>query len=125
MRNMKTYAWILLSFLLIGCEKKYYDSRDYPRIETLSVQTTADGAIFQGNFLVPGKSEIMDHGFTWAFNFPDVNHSDKASLGPLETPGGFSTEIHGLQKGKEYNVRAYAVSSNYQVYGQNLSFTLK
>jgi hypothetical protein len=118
-------VFIGLVIFLISCQEKYFDRQNYPRIETTRVEVVSDGVIFTGKFLIEGKTKITDHGFTWSTDFPTIEKSPKTSLGSLDLPGTFTSQVQsGLIKGKKYNVRAYATTDDYVVYGQYLSFSI-
>jgi sugar lactone lactonase YvrE len=120
------HLYILLLFFT-QCEEKSLDIRDFPRIETTDFKLMPAGrVIFFGKYLVAGKSDVIDHGFTWSeTTFPTIENSAKVSLGNLANPSTFEGEvIDEFIKGEKYLVRAYAVTSDYTVYGQYLSFTL-
>jgi hypothetical protein len=122
------YIFIALCLFCLSCEDsdQALDSRDYPRIETFAPQVTSDGVQFSGTFNVPGKNKITDHGFIWDHGFPDIATASKYSMGPLETTGPFQALVqYNFEKGKEYNVRAYATTSDYTVMGQNFTFKVE
>lgn len=120
------YILLVTCLLLFGCSDatEELDHRDYPRIETFAPQITSGGAHFSGTFLVPGKNKIIDHGFTWDHDFPDLATAPKYSMGPTETTGPFDADVkYEFVKGREYVVRAYAITSDYKVLGQAFRFT--
>ncbi|AYB30050.1 hypothetical protein [Chryseolinea soli] len=123
---MKLNYILLVTGLLFACTdtSEELDQRDYPRIETFAPQITSDGAHFSGTFLVPGKNKITDHGFIWDHDFPDLATAPKFSMGPTETTGPFDADVkYTFVKGREYVVRAYAITSDYKVLGQAFRFT--
>lgn len=121
------YIFIALCMFCLSCDDNQTpDARDYPRIETFAPQITSDGVQFSGAFNVPGKSKITDHGFIWDRTFPDIATAPKYSMGPLDTTGPFQALVqYNFEKGKEYTVRAYAITADYKVMGPSFSFTIK
>jgi hypothetical protein len=125
---MKLNYILLLCLFLLGCNdaSETLDQRNYPRIETFAPQITSDDAHFSGTFLVPGKNKIIDHGFIWDHDFPDLATAPKYSMGSTETTGPFDADVkYEFVKGREYIVRAYAITSDYKVLGQAIRFTVK
>jgi hypothetical protein len=123
---MKKYWVMLIAVSLFQCQKTSLDVRPFPRMETSRVEVATGTATFYGKYLLAGHSPITDHGFVWAKDYPDLNSAGKVSLGVLAAPGDFNATVTTpLDQGVYYAVRAYAVTTDYVVYGETLSFTAK
>jgi len=111
---------------LAGCDQVEFPERPYPRVETLAVANMSETAVtFRGNLVWRGSEPITDHGFVWG-TAADLSFSlsEKAQLGPRTTDGQFEANINlELAEGQTYYIRAFAITSDYIVYGKYLSFT--
>lgn len=120
-----TLKILALLLLLTMCEQKEkIQPRPYPRVRTFSVtEITPKGAVFHGEVIYT-PSPITDYGFVWSYN-PNLNPNDSEvlSLGSLASAGKFEARIErSLKAGYMYYVRAYAKTSNYEVYGDPITF---
>ncbi|MBL7849073.1 MAG: IPT/TIG domain-containing protein [Cyclobacteriaceae bacterium] len=120
-----TFKILALLLLLTMCEQKEkIQPRPYPRVRTFSVtEITPKGAVFHGEVIYT-PSPITDYGFVWSYN-PNLNpyESEVLSLGSLASAGKFEARIErSLKAGYTYYVRAYAKTSNYEVYGDPITF---
>jgi hypothetical protein len=127
---MKSYFLIvsLFAVLYIGilnsCKKDELDSREYPRLITLSVSDIdSTGAVFSGEVLTLNNEEIIDHGFVWSTNSSVLPNAEFISLGVLKNKGTFNFKIdYALAINKKYKVKAYLKTATYTVYGNELEF---
>jgi hypothetical protein len=124
-------ALMLISFCLAGlclffpgCEDEGV-KRDYPRVRTLEVTNiTAEGARFEAEIFEPGSGEINDHGFVWSVGQPNIQNSNKVSLGEFNGTGRYMADIRStLNDGFTYKVCAFVRSGDYTVYGIPVEFT--
>ena len=69
-----------------------------------------------------GENGIEDHGFCWSENQNPTTADNVISLHRSDNTGDFSAILINLQPGKTYYVRAYAISSDDLVYGENKTF---
>jgi len=120
----KKLVYFLSILLLAMCTKEEITSREYPRVRTLEIgNITASGALFRGTvFYAPGP--MIDHGFIWG-DIPTLepNKVDEVSLGPMSGTGEFEARVErSMVAGRKYYARAYAKTTNYDVYGDIISF---
>src|SRR6185295_17492892 len=104
---------------VLSCTKETITPREYPRGFTRPVSNiSSNGVVFQGEIFFTSV-EVTDYGFVWSNSwFPTINNSEKISLGSTTVPISFETTINrGLESGKSYTVRAYAISASFVVYG--------
>jgi hypothetical protein len=118
---------ILTVYLTSSCTEPSLISRPYPRVNTIAVESVgANDVTFSGEIFY-ADVPIRDHGFLFSpYANPVLGQSDKISLGPKDGTGRFeATADWGLEAGKTYFMRAYAVSDNKEVYGDFESFVAK
>jgi len=116
-----------LTIFLVTCQDDEVATRSYPSINTTQVtEINATGANLNAEILNTGTSGISDHGFVYDdVSGPDLNKSDRISLGEPQQKGPFSALANrNLVKDKRYYVRAYAITKNNNriVYGQQVEF---
>lgn len=90
-------------------------------IQPSSISTTS--AISGGNITNDGGGQIIQRGICWSA-CPEPEITDSLSLNGLGT-GEFESTITGLEPGKKYYVRAYAINSIGIAYGSQFSFNTK
>ena len=93
-----------------------------PVVQTAAVTDIAeDGATVGGAVVYSGT--LTEFGICWNTETnPSVdNNKIKADAG--QNPGGFTVKLTGLASGTVYYVKAYAISSDGTVYGDERSFT--
>jgi hypothetical protein len=124
---MNKYLFLFLMIVVLGCTEEKITTREYPRVETLSVGITADGVVFRGDVFSKGNNSIADHGFTWSTGYPNIHDSPKISLGNRSTIGQFQTVINAsnFDRGRTYTVRAFVISGEFEVYGTVQTFVVK
>jgi hypothetical protein len=118
------YTFILFALLFFfACSEKepIKGLSNKISISTTSVSSiTSDSALSGGTISDDGGDVISDRGLCWSTNqVPTVNDS-KVSSG--NGKGSFSTRIRGLMPNTTYYVRAYSVSNQGEVYGNEISF---
>jgi hypothetical protein len=117
--------WIAV-FSLVKCDKYEFPESPYPRIETLPVVDVSEtGATFKARITQLGQKKITDHGFIWGLHKNlRLYNEDKVQLGPVQGTGEFTADVRsGLHIGETYFVRPFAVTEDYVVYGEYVSFT--
>ena len=100
-------------------------SKQYPIIQTGNVSNIdSNGVRFTGEFLNLGSSEIMEYGFVFGDIDPKIEYSNKIIIESKAKVGKFSQYIEKNIAGNiNYNVKAYAKTSDYIIYGNNIVFT--
>ncbi len=118
--------FIILLVSLSNCEKEKAQPREYPRVNTFAVTNiTENGATFKGEIYSAGTEPITEHGFVWnAFYNPMYGSSNQVIIGPAKGAGEFSADVlTTLAEGSEYQVKAFAKTDEYIVYGPKVTFT--
>lgn len=121
----KTVFFILLStpVLLPSCKKAE---------ERLLVNVTTDPVFyisrtagsFQGTILNEGTDTVISYGFCWSTKAqPTFGHNKAVSQSM--TNGIYQSGISGLSPGTLYYVRAYAITVESKIYGNQESFITK
>lgn len=127
---MKTIYKLLSLLFLIGliaqCQKEEITSRAYPRIRTLPVtDISAEGATFNAEIGYRGDFEVLNYGFVWQIGSPNptLPEDDRVIYSGNIPTDRFSTDITTtLYAGQEYVVRAFIQTTDYLVYGNNITF---
>lgn len=122
---LRLFVPVMACSLPAACDRYEFPASPYPRIETLPVaEMTESGALFQAVIMQAGNEAITEHGFVWGSSEPTLNSSEKILLGARARPGYFETPVNfGLESGKQYILKAFAISGSYTVYGNPVSFT--
>jgi hypothetical protein len=120
------FVALLAVCLTSSCTNDDVIPRPYPRVNTITIESIdPNGAVFSGEIFYAGVP-IRDHGFLWSpysSVVPGIGNSDKVSLGPKDGTGRFEAVADwGLEGGKTYYMRAYAIGDGHQVYGDIESF---
>src|SRR5262249_9653022 len=121
------FAFVLLITLSFtsGCEDTAEPAQQkYPVIQTNSVTNVdGNGATFSGEMLKAGTDETVEYGFVWSSGHKPTIADFKLSLeGDIRS--AFSARItFDLAAEKEYTVRAFAITGNHTVYGNEEFFT--
>jgi N-acetylneuraminic acid mutarotase len=127
---MKIILRNILLVIVIGftttCEKdEEVTSRDYPRLNTLSVSNiTLEGATFNAEIMFRGDFEILNYGFVWnRVQNPTIEYSDRIIYSQNIQSNTFSEIVENtLAKATTYYVRAFVETNDFIVYGENVSF---
>lgn len=112
---------------IVGCDELEVTSRDYPRINTLTVtEITTEGVRFNAEVIFRGDFEVITHGFVWSQDInPSIASSDKVAYSENIQSDKFSsyipTEFHTRTL---YFVRAFIETEDFLVYGENIIFSL-
>ena len=120
------WPWILviLIFLLSNCEKEKITAREYPRLKTLEVShIDQSGALFQGEIFYGEDKDIITYGFVWSTKQnPDLDNADKIISNDLIDKAFTARIERALVSNQTYYVRAFLQTSDYLVYGDEVSF---
>lgn len=111
--------------ILNAVKKAWYVDNEVirpPVLVTLSMgATAADNAVIRGDLIEDGGSVIQERGIVWDTVFlPDVYAHKMASGTGI---GEFTVTLTGLQPGKRYFARSYALHTDGPTYGNTVSFT--
>lgn len=117
-----------LTVLIIGCneEQDYTISpRPFPVIETNPVtdigSTTAE---FGAKILLRGDKEITSYGFTWHPTIdPRIQFGNNQEVFGEPKGESFSATITTLEPNTKYQMRAFVIIDEANVYGDKVVFT--
>lgn len=116
----------ILAILFFSCTKD--DQRGFPSVTTLSnAEVFNDGTVIHATVSQEYVAEIIDHGVIYYMskNINDENSYEKISQGPLTT-NSFSVLIErNLVKNTEYTAKAFVVTKEKTVYGNEITFMSK
>jgi hypothetical protein len=119
----------LFFFILFSCNEDYEEMRDFPKVNTHKVlEINSDGATFHASIKLRNNPKIDKHGFVWSttqgvpvVGRPDLNSEVSFPGSPANNT--FSVRISAaLEKGAEYNVRAFVTVNELVVYGDIIKF---
>jgi len=121
----------ILIIILFSCEKdKAPKPPDYSNkiefgnsaIDSVSYTTVK----ISTSFTSTGGNEITQHGHCWSIETEPTIEDDKTSLGKLEKPKTFQSELEELSSGTAYFIRSYFTYQNGTIYGNKATLkTLK
>lgn len=118
--------FLSIAFLFFSCQKEIDTSRDFPRVEIVSVNEIDEtGVTFTAKILSEGNSEIIEHGFVWGKEDKTLSivKSERVTLGSFEGVGYYkAVTTFGLEKNKNYFVKAFVKTKNHTVYSTAKSF---
>ncbi|MCO6486696.1 MAG: T9SS type A sorting domain-containing protein [Saprospiraceae bacterium] len=111
--------------ILNAVKKAWFVDNEVIRPPVLVTQsmgaTAADNATIRGHLIEDGGTVIQERGIVWDTVFlPDVNTHKMASGTGI---GEFTVTLTGLQPGKRYFARSYALHTDGPTYGNTVSFT--
>ncbi len=96
----------------------------YPEVMTLQVSdVTSTTVTANGRITELGVPNLAEHGFCWSTTGSPTINDSKSEEGSADATGVYSSTISGLTANTTYTLRAYAISSEGTVYGQQISFT--
>ena len=90
-RVVQSVLYIIVIFLIAGCEKEYPEKREYPQVHTGQVtQITASGARFYGDIINSSGAQVDEHGFVWGTNeFLSEQYAEKVLMGSTSDEGEY------------------------------------
>ncbi len=111
--------FVLIIAVLLGCEKIQPE-----RITKLSTDTITNidytSCTLSGSIIDLGSEGISQYGFCWSTNQPPTIDDTLVNLGTISATGPFNAHITGLKDNTTYYVRAYALNSLGEHYGNQL-----
>ncbi len=116
---------VILAGLLFACHKEQQTGRIFPRLETGNVTNISpEGAKFSANIKYRGNQQILSYGFVWSTeNKPVLEYDEKAVFKNDLQHSGFSTTVTTtLIDSVKYHVRSFIQTSDFLVYGNEVSF---
>lgn len=110
--------------LLMGCEDKLTEPREYPIIKAVGVSNINElGVTLSGELVRKGTSAIISYGFVWDTNDPKIDSSFSVELGNDFIGNEFKVRIDSnLAKDVKYSARMYARFNNQIVYSNSITF---
>jgi len=128
-QNIATYQKLIYLSLMItlhlSCTKDAeIGIKNYPVIQTLEVsKIDANGAMFNGQFINIGLSEIIEYGFIFATDEAFQHESDTILVSKKASNGIFSANLNTfLIANLNYRVRAFAKTKDNIIYGNFVQF---
>jgi len=113
---------ILIFTLFSGCKKS--ESENVLSVTTGNVELWGEGIYtLKGTVVTMGREEIIEHGFYWSQSQNPEKDGDTVLLGARSSTGTFSVNIHDIQPGKTYYVRAFATTGSNSCNGDVKSFS--
>ena len=91
-------------------------------VESIS-EVTQTTAKVGGLLTLEDGAQVSDYGFCYGLNSTPTTNDTKASRGASSKSTAFECQLSGLESGKEYYVRAYAIADGTTYYGNTKSFT--
>ncbi len=118
-----SFSLLVVVFLLSTCTEDEEKKRDFPRVQTLEVESiTEGGAVFKGE-IRDYPHPITERGFKWSVTESFVGLITTVNLGPASGDGSFEATIdNDLIPDKVYYVWAYAKTATHTVNGEMKSF---
>ena len=126
MKALKLFSIAAIAVIAFSCEEKPEPGPTEKATIELTTKPvtsiTAETAVSGGNITKEGESPISQRGICWSeTENPNLNSNNtKDGTGV----GEFTSTITGLEPGKSYYVRAYAVNNEGVAYGDQQSFSV-
>ncbi len=120
--NFLRYLIFCFTFFC-ACDKKESikgKTNKIPITTTQVVMITSDSAMGGGSILDDGGDIINERGVCWSINKNPKVNDFKATSGIGK--GGFTVMMKGLSPNTNYYVRAYSISEQGEVYGNEVNF---
>jgi uncharacterized protein (TIGR02145 family) len=115
---------------LLSCQKEEEQQQQLVKVTTVPVyQITRTSAYFEGSVIDEGMDTVISYGFCWNTT-PQPTFDDKRiALQQMSTGnstnGTYKYGITGLLPGTNYYLRAYAITVESKIYGNEETFTSK
>lgn len=111
-----------LAVLMMQSCKKDDPVIDLPTVQTATVtEITEDGATTGGTVEYAGT--LTEFGICWSTEVNPTVANNKVKAEDGQNPSNFTVKLTGLNSGTVYYVKAYAITSNETIYGDERSFT--
>jgi N-acetylneuraminic acid mutarotase len=125
MRYLSLTIIIIASFSLSNCEKDAeVQPKEYPYVITNSPTVNSNGAEFSADLTNVGNQEIIKYGFVWSTESNPTIQDYNKLFDDKAKKGIYSCNVNsGLANGQTYYVRAYILTDQYEVYGNEKSFS--
>ena len=128
--NLVEGRYFIRAYLMNGETVVYSPSFKYESkisVETDIISLNVDSSIkADGRIISLGINQITNHGHCWSSVTSNPNYNDEhSSLGPVNIPISFSSQITGLEKGRKYFIKAYATDGINVYYGKVRSIIAK
>lgn len=125
MRYLSLTIIIIASFSLSNCEKDAeVQPKKYPYVITNSPTVNSNGAEFSADLTNVGNQEIIKYGFVWSTESNPTIQDYNKLFDDKAKKGIYSCNVNsGLANGQTYYVRAYILTDQYEVYGNEKSFS--
>lgn len=121
-----SFFYFCFAIAFISCQKDIESTREYPRVEVVAINDIEEsGVTFMANVFEEGSSKIIEHGFVWGQDVINLNieKSERIKLGSFEGLGTFEANAtFGLEKDKDYYVKAFVRTQSHTVYSLPKSF---
>lgn len=126
---MKKRTFICITALLlipmVSCNKDALPQRqEFPTIRTLEVESIdSSEVLLKGRLVNAGIEEVEELGFVFDTSEPVIERSDTVRISPVSSGDAFSLKIdHSFAGNVEYNVRAFANTESYTIYGNKIIY---
>ena len=110
-----------------GEEVSFTTSKDIllPSVTTSTItQITETTAVAGGNVTSDGKANVTERGVVYSLSAnPSISDLSSTIVRSGSGTGSFTCNLTGLEEGKKYYVRAYAMNSKGTAYGTEVTFT--
>lgn len=122
--NYSFLRYLIIGFIfLYACGEKESvkgKTNKIPVITNQVIMITSDSAMCGGSIVDDGGDIIKERGVCWSINKNPTVSDFKAASGIGK--GTFSIMMKGLSPNTSYNVRAYSISEQGEVYGNEVNF---
>lgn len=120
------YICIIISLsVLFSCEKDAeFQPKDYLYLITLNPAIKDEGAEFSADLTNLAGQKIIKYGFVWSKKPNPTKEDNNTFIYDNPPKGIYNCFVNSsLEKGLIYHVRAYVLTENYEVYGNEKIFT--
>jgi len=124
MKYISVLIVFITLFFLSNCDKKAEVlPNEYPFVITNTPIVNEEGAVFSADIINLGNQNIISYGFVWSKD-DKPTLSDYCKLFNSDATKGIYTFNlkSGLIDGETYNLRAFVLTQQYEVYGNMVSF---
>ncbi|MEM8897991.1 MAG: kelch repeat-containing protein [Bacteroidota bacterium] len=124
---MQRISLIVIGFSLVlwaSCQKAAINPSSTPFVITKEVTEITDSTVtFYAELFNSNNTSTLEYGFVWDFTDPTLSSPYKVTLAPTPNAGDFSATVdYGLFKDRNQIVRAFVISDDYSVLGNQQSF---